>query len=178
MWKYFLPLVIFGLLFVVLKSGMNDIVEGKNVSDLPSPLIGKAAPEFDLPSLTSPGDTIGTGDFAGMPAVLNVWATWCVGCKQEHGFLMELSESQLVPVYGLNWRDNRREAQQFLKELGNPYVASGFDGDGRVGIDWGVYGAPETFLIGADGTVLVKHLGPLNWAIWQDKFMPHLVPSG
>ena len=155
MWKYFLPLVIFGLLFVVLKSGMNDIVEGKNVSDLPSPLIGKAAPEFDLPSLTSPGDTIGTGDFAGMPAVLNVWATWCVGCKQEHGFLM-----------------------QFLKDLGNPYVASGFDGDGRVGIDWGVYGAPETFLIGADGTVLVKHLGPLNWAIWQDKFMPHLVPSG
>jgi cytochrome c biogenesis protein CcmG, thiol:disulfide interchange protein DsbE len=178
MWKYFIPLVIFGLIFVVLQSGMHEIIEGKNVNELPSPLIDKQAPEFVLPSLTDPARTVGTGDFAGTPALLNVWATWCGGCRQEHPFLMELSESQMIPVYGLNWRDTQPEAQQWLKQLGDPYVDTAFDGDGRVGIDWGVYGAPETFLIDADGTVLVKHLGPLSWAVWQEKFMPHLLPSG
>ena len=176
--KYFIPLVIFVLVFVVLQSGMNDIMDGKNVNELPSPLIGKAAPEFELPSLADPTKTVGTSDFAGSPVVLNVWATWCVGCRQEHPFLMQLAQSQMVPIYGLNWRDTAPEAQQFIEELGNPYIDSAFDGDGRVGIDWGVYGAPETFLIGADGTVLVKHLGPLNGAIWQEKFMPHLMPGG
>ena len=91
---------------------------------------------------------------------------------------MQLSQSGSVPVYGLNWRDTAPEARQFLGELGDPYIDSAFDGDGRVGINWGVYGAPETFLIGADGTVLVKHLGPLNGAIWQEKFAPHLAPEG
>ena len=178
MWKYFLPLVIFGLFFLVLQVGMKDIIEGKNVNELPSPLIGKPAPEFELPSLTNPENTIGTADFAGKPAVLNVWATWCVGCRQEHPFLMKLSESGIVPVYGLNWRDTLPEAQQFIRELGNPYIDSAFDGDGRVGINWGVYGAPETFLIGADGTVLEKHLGPLSPGIWQEKFAPYLMPEG
>lgn len=177
MWKYFVPLVLFGLLFAVLRSGMNDIIDGKNVNELPSPLIGKAAPEFELPSLADPSQTMGTETFAGGPAVLNVWATWCSGCRQEHPFLMQLSESGMVPVYGLNWRDTLPEAQQFIKQLGDPYIDSAFDGDGRVGIDWGVYGAPETFLVGADGTILVKHLGPLNGAIWQEKFMPYLVPG-
>ena len=178
MWKYFIPLVIFGLFFLVLKSGMDDIREGKNVNELPSPLIGKAAPQFELPSLTDPSKLVGTNDFAGRPVIVNVWATWCVGCRQEHGFLMALSESGTIPIYGLNWRDTLPEAQQFLQQLGNPYVDTAFDGDGRVGIDLGVYGAPETFLIGADGTVLVKHLSPLNWAIWQEKFLPHLEPAG
>ena len=178
MWKYFIPLVIFGLFFLVLKSGMNDILEGKNVNELPSPFIGKPAPEFELPTLADPERKIGTDTFAGKPAILNVWATWCVGCRQEHPFLMQLSQSGRVPVYGLNWRDTAPEARQFLGELGDPYIDSAFDGDGRVGINWGVYGAPETFLIGADGTVLVKHLGPLNGAIWQEKFAPHLAPEG
>lgn len=178
MWKYFLPLVIFGLFFLILKSGMNDILEGKNVNELPSPLIGRAAPAFELPSLANPENTIGTADFAGQPAILNVWATWCVGCRQEHGFLLELSQSGTVPVYGLNWRDNLPEAQQFIAQLGDPYIDSAFDGDGRVGINWGVYGAPETFLIGADGTVLEKHLGPMSWTIWQEKFAPYLTPGG
>ena len=178
MWKYFLPLVIFGLFFLVLKSGMNDILEGKNVNELPSPFIGKPAPEFELPTLADPERKIGTDTFAGKPAVLNVWATWCVGCRQEHPFLMQLSQSGTIPVYGLNWRDTAPEARQFLSELGDPYIDSAFDGDGRVGINWGVYGAPETFLIGADGTVLEKHLGPLNGAIWQEKFAPHLAPEG
>jgi cytochrome c biogenesis protein CcmG/thiol:disulfide interchange protein DsbE len=178
MWKYFAPLIIFGLFFLVLKSGMDDIRDGKNVNELPSPLIAKPAPQFELPSLTEPSRTVSNSTFDGGPAILNVWATWCVGCRQEHGFLMELSESGTIPVYGLNWRDNQAEAQQFLQQLGNPYVDSAYDGDGRVGIDWGVYGAPETFLIGADGTVLYKHLGPLNWALWQERFVPHLTTAG
>jgi cytochrome c biogenesis protein CcmG/thiol:disulfide interchange protein DsbE len=178
MWKYFAPLVIFGLFFLVLKSGMDDIREGKNVNELPSPLIAKPAPQFELPSLADSSRTVSNSTFAGKPAVLNVWATWCVGCRQEHGFLMELSESGTVPVYGLNWRDNRAEAQRFLQQLGDPFIDSAYDEDGRVGIDWGVYGAPETFLIGADGTVLYKHLGPLNWALWRENFAPHLETAG
>jgi len=174
MWKYFAPLVIFGLFFLVLKSGMDDIREGKNVNELPSPLIEKPAPQFELPSLTDSSKTVSNATFAGKPAILNVWATWCVGCRQEHGFLMELSESGAISVYGLNWRDNNTEAQRFLAQLGDPYIDSAYDEDGRVGIDWGVYGAPETFLIGPDGTVLEKHLGPLNWAIWNEKFGPYL----
>jgi cytochrome c biogenesis protein CcmG/thiol:disulfide interchange protein DsbE len=173
MWKYFAPLVIFGLLILVLMSGL-----GKDPSLLPSPLIEKAAPQFELPSVNDPTRTIGTANFAGKPTILNVWATWCVGCRQEHGFLMELTESGTIPVYGLNWRDNQAEAQKFLQQLGDPYIDSAYDGDGRVGIDWGVYGAPETFLIGADGTVLYKHLGPLNWALWREYFVPHLEMAG
>ena len=91
---------------------------------------------------------------------------------------MQLSESGTIPVYGLNWRDNLPEAQEFIADLGDPYIDSAFDGDGRVGIDWGVYGAPETFLIGADGTVLEKHLGPMSWGVWERKFVPHLAPEG
>jgi cytochrome c biogenesis protein CcmG/thiol:disulfide interchange protein DsbE len=178
MWKYFLPLIIFGLLFMVLTIGMGDIREGKNVSDLPSPLIDKPAPQFELPSLTDPSMTVSTSDFSGRPVILNVWATWCVGCRQEHEFLLELSESGTIPVYGLNWRDNGPEAQRWLQQLGDPYVDTAFDEDGRVGIDWGVYGAPETFLIGPDGTVLYRHLGPLNWDLWQERFIPLLESSG
>ena len=178
MWKYFLPLVIFGLFFLLLKTGMNDIMEGKNVNELPSPLINKPAPQFELPSLTDPSKTVSNASFGNELAVVNVWATWCVGCRQEHPFLMELSKTGSVPVYGLNWRDNQPEAQRFLQQLGNPYVDSAFDGDGRVGIDWGVYGAPETFLIGPDGTVLYKHLGPLNRALWDQYFVPHIEATG
>ena len=178
MWKYFLPLIIFGLLFMVLTIGMGDIREGKNVSDLPSPLIDKPAPQFELPSLTDPSMTVSTSDFSGRPVILNVWATWCVGCRQEHEFLLELSESGTIPVYGLNWRDNGPEAQRWLQQLGDPYVDTAFDEDGRVGIDWGVYGAPETFLIGPDGTVLYRHLGPLNWDLWRERFIPLLESSG
>ena len=178
MWKYFLPLIIFGLLFMVLTIGMGDIREGKNVSDLPSPLIDKPAPQFELPSLTDPSMTVSTSDFSGRPVILNGWATWWVGCRQEHEFLLELSESGTIPVYGLNWRDNGPEAQRWLQQLGDPYVDTAFDEDGRVGIDWGVYGAPETFLIGPDGTVLYRHLGPLNWDLWQERFIPLLESSG
>ncbi len=169
MLKYTAPLVVFALLIALLSSRL-----GKDPSQLPSPLIGKPAPQFELPSLHEPGRTVGTADFDGRPVLLNVWATWCVGCRQEHGFLMQLAASNTIPIYGLNWRDNGAEALRFLEQLGNPYVDSAFDRDGRVGIDWGVYGAPETFLNAADGTVAYKHLGPLNEALWQEYFVPYL----
>ncbi len=144
---------------------------------LPSPFIGKPAPQFELPTLEDPQKTVGTKDFAGQFALVNVWATWCVGCRQEHPFLLELEKTDAIPIYGINWRDTRPEALRWIQQLGDPYVASGFDGSGRVGIDWGVYGAPETFLVGADGVVLHKHLGPLDRAAWERDFLP-LINSG
>jgi len=173
MWKYFAPLVIFVLLVFVLVRGL-----GNDPSTLPSPLLDKPAPQFELPSLLNPGTTVSTANLAGGPAIVNVWATWCVGCREEHGFLLELSKTGMIPIYGLNWRDDRAEAMRYLQQLGDPFVDTGYDGDGRVGIDWGVYGAPETFLIGEDGTVLYKHLGPLNWSLWQEYFVPHLQTAG
>jgi len=146
----------------------------RDIKALPSPFIGKPAPQFELPTLQDPQTTIGSADLAGRVVLVNVWATWCVGCRQEHGFLMELAASGAIPIYGINWRDTRAEALRWLERLGNPYVANGDDRDGRVGIDWGVYAAPETFLVAADGTVLHKHLGPLSRAAWEQDFVPVL----
>ncbi|MDH3351185.1 MAG: DsbE family thiol:disulfide interchange protein [Gammaproteobacteria bacterium] len=165
--RYLVPLIAFAILIPVFVIGL-----GKDPSHLPSPLLQKPAPQFELPSLTDPGKNVGSASFENQMAILNVWATWCVGCRQEHGFLMQLAQSGAIPIYGLNWRDNRTEAQRFLQQLGNPYVDSAYDEDGRVGIDWGVYGAPETFLVAADGTVLYKHLGPLNPDLWEQNFVP------
>jgi cytochrome c biogenesis protein CcmG/thiol:disulfide interchange protein DsbE len=167
--RYLLPLIAFAILIPIFVIGL-----GKDPSQLPSPLLQKPAPQFELPSVTDPTRTVGSASYANELAIVNVWATWCVGCRQEHGFLMQLAESGAIPIYGLNWRDNRAEAQRFLQQLGNPYLDSAYDEDGRVGIDWGVYGAPETFLIGADGTVLYKQLGPLSWGLWEQNFVPRI----
>jgi len=165
--RYILPVVGVLVLIPFLMIGLT-----KDPSRLPSPYIGKAAPNFDLPSLTNPQERLGSASYAGQMILLNIWATWCVGCRQEHDFLNSLSEQNIVPIYGINWRDNHSDAVQWLQQLGDPYVDSGYDGDGRIGIEWGAYGAPETFLISADGIVLYKHLGPLNAAIWKNLFTP------
>jgi cytochrome c biogenesis protein CcmG/thiol:disulfide interchange protein DsbE len=167
--RYLAPLVFFVLLVLVFIKGLDP---ERDLNELPSPFLGKPAPQFELPKLKVPEETVSTADYDGQLALINVWATWCVGCRQEHQFLMELSRQNPMPIYGINWRDRRDEALTWLAQLGDPYVASGFDADGRVGIDWGVYGAPETFLLGRDGTVLHKHLGPLNQAIWDQDFVP------
>jgi len=146
----------------------------RDPSILPSPYIDKAAPAFDLPALKRPDVRVNNASFAGGPALINVWATWCVGCREEHPFLMQLAEENPLPIYGINWRDDRATALSWLDQFGDPYVASGFDGDGRVGIDWGVYGAPETFLVDAEGTVLHKHLGPLTREAWNRDFLPRI----
>jgi cytochrome c biogenesis protein CcmG/thiol:disulfide interchange protein DsbE len=165
--RYVVPVVAVLLLIPFLMIGLT-----KDPSKLPSPFLGKPAPSFDLPSLTRAGDRVSNDNFAGEMVLVNIWATWCVGCRQEHAFLNQLARQNFIPIYGINWRDNRQDAQRWLQQLGDPYVDSGFDGDGRVGIDWGAYGAPETFLINAEGIVLYKHLGPLDQRLWQELFMP------
>lgn len=173
MLRFVAPIVAFILLFVVFAFGLfNDPRE------LPSPFLGKQAPVFELPSLTEPERLVGSTDYAGKPALVNIWATWCVGCRQEHEFLLQLAATGTIPIYGINWRDKRREALSWVQKLGDPYEFSAFDEDGRVGIDWGVYGAPETFLISAEGIVLHKHLGPLTAAIWERDFIPLLEAGG
>jgi len=148
----------------------------KDPGEIRSPLIGKPAPAFALESLGDPAWNVGTADFADRPWLLNVWATWCGGCREEHETLLAIARDGRVPMMGLNWRDDRALALQWLVQLGNPYASVAFDPEGRTAIDWGVYGAPETFLIGADGKVLRKRIGPMTAEIWRRDFLP-LLPA-
>jgi cytochrome c biogenesis protein CcmG/thiol:disulfide interchange protein DsbE len=170
MWRYAIPAVLLLVLGGFFLRGLN-----LNPGYIESALIGKPAPAFSLPDLESPSEFIATADMAGQYSLLNVWATWCVECRREHGFLLELAQSG-IPIYGLNWKDERPAALNWLDVLGDPYVASAVDYSGDVGIDYGVYGAPETFLIGPDLTILQKHLGPLSPQIWESKFVPLIEP--
>jgi cytochrome c biogenesis protein CcmG/thiol:disulfide interchange protein DsbE len=168
MWKYSIPalvLLVIGVFF------MRGLQMADQKSFIESPLLGKPAPEFTLPDLENPSATVGTADMAGDFTLLNVWATWCVECRHEHDFLLSLSQSG-VPIYGLNWKDERPAALDWLRVLGDPYVASARDEIGDVAIDYGVYGAPETFLLGPDLTILHKHLGALSAAVWERDFVP------
>lgn len=165
--RYLVPLVVFAILIPVFIIGLT-----RDPRELPSPLLEQPAPQFSLPTLKDPASTVGSADYADEMALINVWATWCPGCRQEHGFLMELAQQEVLPIYGLNWRDNRPDALRWLDALGDPYVASAYDEDGRVGIDWGVYGAPETFLVDAEGKVIHKHIAPLTREIWEAEFVP------
>lgn len=167
MWRYVIPVAVLAVLAAFFARGLQ-----LEPSYIPSPLVGKPAPEFTLPALENPERTVSSEDLEGRMSLLNVWATWCPGCRDEHAFLMELSQSSGVPIYGLNWEDERDKALDWLERLGNPYVASGFDEDGQVAVEWGVYGAPETFLVDRDGTVLHKHVGPLTASIWREDFVP------
>jgi cytochrome c biogenesis protein CcmG, thiol:disulfide interchange protein DsbE len=138
---------------------------------VPSPLVGKPVPKFSLPTLADPDATITSDSLQGKVALVNVWGTWCIECRHEHSFLLELARAG-VPIYGLNLRDERASAMSWLATLGNPYVASGFDPQGVAVIDWGVTAAPETFLVGRDGTILHKHISPLTPQVWRRDFLP------
>jgi cytochrome c biogenesis protein CcmG/thiol:disulfide interchange protein DsbE len=166
--RYLVPAIAVALLIVFLVIGLTR----GDPRALPSPFIGKPAPTFELPVLGASGETVGSENMSGDYVLVNVWATWCAGCRVEHDFLLELSAGNEIPIYGINWRDTEPEALRWIRDLGDPYVASGFDGSGRVGIDWGVYGAPESFLVSPDGIVLHKHLGPLDRAAWEEDFVP------
>ncbi|WP_446830109.1 DsbE family thiol:disulfide interchange protein [Candidatus Foliamicus sp.] len=167
-WLLLLPSGV--LLALVLLFGVSL---GRDPSLVPSPLVGRPAPDFSLPTLLDEGATFSLTDIEDGAWMLNVWASWCAGCVVEHEFLMQLSRAG-VPLYGLNWKDAGNDARQWLAERGNPYRAIGVDADGRAAIDWGVYGAPETFLIDADGTVLHRHVGPLDSAVFLQAFAPVL----
>jgi cytochrome c biogenesis protein CcmG/thiol:disulfide interchange protein DsbE len=165
--RYLLPLGVFIALVALLGVGLR-----LNPREVPSPLVGKPLPEFRLPQLRDPDKTLSRADVSGRPVLLNAWATWCVECRREHPLLMEIAREGNIPIYGLNYKDNRPDALQWLQRLGDPYVASGFDGDGRVGIDMGVYGLPETFLVDARGMIVHKHIGPISREIWARDFLP------
>jgi len=166
MLKYLLPVVLFFVLVGFLFDGLY-----KHPSEVPSPLIGKSVPQFSLPRL-SDTNTFTDKEFLGKVSLLNVWATWCFACRQEHPVLNDLANKRLAPIYGLNYKDNASEASQYLKNYGNPYTANAFDETGRVGIEWGVYGAPETFLIDKKGIIRYKHIGPLTNDEVETKILP------
>lgn len=167
MWRYLIPIGLFAALVAFFFFSLD-----RDKETLPSPLIGKPAPAFELPRLDDPSQKVSSGDFAGKTYVLNVWGTWCVGCRQEHGTLLEIARRGEAPIVGLNWKDDSALAQRWLQELGNPYVTVAADSEGRAAIDWGVYGAPETFLIDASGTVIYKHIAPMTLEVWEREFLP------
>lgn len=169
MLKYILPLGLFAALGVFLFIGLN-----RDPSRIDSPLIGKQAPEFTLPSLQDPTYQVATKDMAGKTWLLNVWGTWCGGCRQEHEVLIAISRQNVVPIIGLDWKDDDAAAQDWLRQLGNPYAAVAADHAGRAAIDWGVYGAPETFLIGPDGTILYKQIGIMTLEVWNTEFLKRI----
>jgi cytochrome c biogenesis protein CcmG/thiol:disulfide interchange protein DsbE len=145
---------------------------GHDPHEVPSPLINKPAPAFQLPQLHEPTKTFSAQEMKGKVWLLNVWASWCISCREEHPVLLELARAGAVPIYGLNYKDKREDAIDWLDDLGNPYLLSAADIDGRVGIDYGVYGAPETYLIDRDGVIRYKHIGPLTPDVLQGKILP------
>lgn len=165
--RYLLPLVIFlgmaGFLYVGL---------GLNPSDVPSPLVDKPAPQFDLSQLHVAQQRVTREDMLGKVWLLNVWASWCVSCRQEHPLLMQLARTGEVPIVGLNYKDGRNAAIEWLEEFGDPYVVSGFDENGRVGMDFGVYGVPETYVIDKEGVIRHKHTGPVGVEALQAEILP------
>lgn len=151
-----LPLLIFAILVVFLVIGLT-----LKPKEIPSPFIGKPAPSFEL-NILNQSDTFDPKSMLGKVWLLNVWASWCTSCREEHPLLIEFSKQKMVPIIGLNYKDKDSEAIQWLKELGNPYDFSVVDSKGKVGIDYGVYGVPETFVIDKAGKIVHKQIGPLT----------------
>ncbi|HET6654811.1 MAG TPA: DsbE family thiol:disulfide interchange protein [Gammaproteobacteria bacterium] len=169
MWRYLLPLVVLVGLIGIFWRGLHT-----DPSRVPSPLIGKAVPDFSLPKLLKPEEAFSDEQLRGQVSLLNVWATWCFECKAEHPVLMQFAAKHDVPLYGFDYRDDREKALAWLDEAGNPYDSIAFDATGDVGIDWGVYGAPETFLIDANGHIRHKYIGPLTPARIQNDLLPRI----
>jgi len=167
--RFLIPLAIFIALVAFLAAGLK-----LDPREVPSPLIGKPAPDFALTRLDQPALTIRRADLLGQVWMLNVWASWCTACREEHPVLLDFARRRLVPVYGLNYKDQRAAGLRWLANSGDPYESSLFDPDGRVGIDWGVYGVPETFVIDRAGVVRYKHIGPLTPEVLRDRIEPLL----
>ncbi|HHJ19423.1 MAG TPA: DsbE family thiol:disulfide interchange protein [Gammaproteobacteria bacterium] len=167
--RYLIPLILFIVMAAFLGIGLK-----LDPRDVPSPLIGKVAPDFDLPSLHNPEKRVRPGDFKGKIWLFNVWATWCVSCRHEHPTLVEFSKASRIPIVGLDWKDEADTAREWLSTLGNPYIEVAFDVTGRTAIDWGVYGAPETYLIDKEGIIRLKHTGPINLQVLRDKIIPKI----
>ena len=165
--RFVLPLAIFLALAVLLGLGLQ-----RDPRALPSALLEQPAPAIDRPLLEDPQQRLQLQDLRGQAWVLNVWASWCAPCRQELPVLAELSKRDAVPVYGLNYKDQPDKARALLRVAGNPYRASAMDGDGRVGMDFGIQGVPETFVIDGQGRVRYRHVGPVTSEIWSDRLLP------
>jgi cytochrome c biogenesis protein CcmG/thiol:disulfide interchange protein DsbE len=169
--RFIVPLIAFVVLAGVLYVAL---IRSPDKHYIASVLIGKPAPEFKLPSLTEPTVSVSSQALAGKPYVVNVWGSWCYACREEHQSLLEIKQLGMVPIIGINWRDEDAAALGWLSELGNPYSQVAVDKNGKVVIDFGVYGAPETFLIDGKGIIVHKHVGPLSMAIWKRDFEPRI----
>jgi len=169
--RFLLPLGLFVLLAAVLAIGIRHSPE-KGV--IASPLIGKPAPQFALPSLTDPARVVRSEELHGHWYLFNVWGTWCVECRAEHDMLLQVGRAGVLPLIGLDWKDDDAQALAWLAQLGNPYQAVAVDRSGRTAIDWGVYGAPETFLVNPQGIVVYKHVGALTPETWARDILPRV----
>lgn len=165
--KLILPVIVFGLLVYFLWQGLQY-----NPHIIPSPFIGKRIPDFKSQTLANPNHSISNNDLSGKVILLNVFATWCYACRAEHSVLMDIHNSGEVAVYGLNYKDKRTLAKQVLKKYGNPYNKVIYDPSGKVGINLGVYGTPETFIIDRRGIIRYKYIGPISPNEWQDDILP------
>jgi cytochrome c biogenesis protein CcmG/thiol:disulfide interchange protein DsbE len=165
--RWSIPLAVFGVLLVFFAIGLT-----RDPREVPSPLVGKPAPAFTLTQLHAPDKTLGTGDMRGQVWLLNVWASWCVSCRVEHPLLLQLSKANIVPVVGLDYKDKDEDGKAWLAQHGDPYRVSVVDRDGRVGIDWGVYGVPETFVVDKNGVIRHKHIGPVTAEALQQTILP------
>jgi len=163
-----LPLALFAALVALLFFGL-----GTDPRKVPSPLVGKPVPQFTLPTLQDPSRTVSDADLRGQVSLVNVWFSSCVSCRAEHRQLMAIAKESGVQIVGLNWKEaDKADALQMLRQFGNPYRLVAFDEDGRVGIDWGVYGAPETFVVDRKGTIRYKQIGPIDQAVWEQTLRP------
>jgi len=172
--RFTLPLILFVLLVVVLGIGIKQSPE-KDL--IPSPLIGKQAPQFSLPNLTDPGQRVNSAQLHGHWYLFNVWGTWCYACRDEQPMLLRIKQSGVIPVVGLDWKDDDNDALSYLKQEGDPYQTIAVDHDGSEAIMWGVYGAPETFLVNPQGIVVRKFIGPITEQDWEQQILPRL-PMG
>jgi len=165
--RYLIPVAVFLLMVVILFIGL-----GRDPRRVPSPLIDKPAPAFDLPLLYDMDQRMTQEIFKGKVSLLNVWASWCVSCRQEHALLMRIARDTDVPIIAFNYKDEAADAKKYLSRYGDPYASIGFDYEGRAAIDWGVYGTPETFVIDKQGIVRHKHTGPISEKNLQEELMP------
>jgi cytochrome c biogenesis protein CcmG/thiol:disulfide interchange protein DsbE len=165
--RFTIPLAVFVVILAFLFVGL-----GLNPREVPSPLIGKPAPAFQLAQLHAPDRAFTQKDMLGQVWLLNVWASWCISCRDEHPLLVQLAKAKTVPLVGLNYKDKPDEAKAWLKQFGDPYQLSISDLQGRVGIDYGVYGVPETFVIDKAGVIRHKHIGPITPDALEKKILP------
>lgn len=164
--KLFIPLIVFAVLGLFFWKGLS-----LDPTRMPSALIDKSMPEFQLPIVKDAQRRVTVEDLKGQPSLLNVWATWCVACKVEHPYLNKLAK-QGVMIFGVNYKDDTKSAQEWLAKLGDPYAFSVVDADGRLGIDLGVFGAPETYVLDREGVIRYKHVGVVDERVWQEIIQP------